>query len=137
MSACVLDGSVALSWVLPDETAEPAAALLERIVEQQAVVPNLWHLEVANVLRAAERRGRITTAERARALAILASLPISVDARTAGLAFNAISDLATQYDLTVYDAAYLELALRTGLPLASLDRALRAAAIAAGVALAV
>ena len=92
-------------------------------------------METANVLWVSERRGRITLAERTQALAILAELPIRIDERTAMLAFGAISALAAARNLTVYDVCYLELALRLGLPLASLDQRLCAAAAAAGVAL--
>ena len=132
---CVLDCSAALAWVLPGEATEAADALLTVIAEAGAVAPGLWPLEVANVLRTAERRGRISLAERTQAMAILGELPIRIDENTTSLAFGAISALAAGRDLTVYDACYLELALRSGLPLASLDRRLCEAASAAGVKL--
>jgi predicted nucleic acid-binding protein len=109
--------------------------LLTVTAEAGALTPGLWPLEVANVLRAAERRGRITLAERTQALAIPSELPIRIDESMAPLAFGPISPLAAGGDLTVYDACYLELALRSGLPLASLDRRLCEAASAAGVKL--
>ena len=130
---CVLDSSAALAWVLPSEDTAATDQLLAEVGEHGAVVPALWPIETANVLWTAERRGRITLAERIQALAILTELPIDVDDRTAALAFGAVSALAAARQLTVYDACYLELALRLGLPLASLDTQLRQAAQAAGV----
>jgi predicted nucleic acid-binding protein len=132
---CVLDSSVALAWVLPGEATPATESLLAAVAEMGAAAPGLWLLETANVLCISERRGRISLSERTRGLAILAELPIRIDERTAALAFGATSALAAGRNLTVYDASYLELALRLGLPLASLDRRLRAAAFAAGVSL--
>ena len=132
---CVLDSSVALAWLLPGEAVPATEALLAMVGTLGAAAPGLWPLEIANVLLMAERRGRITLAERTQALASLAELPIQIDERTATLAFGATSALAAGSDLTIYDACYLELALRLGLPLASLDRPLCRAALAAGVPL--
>jgi predicted nucleic acid-binding protein len=132
---CVLDTSAALAWVLPGEAAAATDALLATVGELGAVVPGLWPLEITNVLWMAERRRRISLMERTQALTILADLPIQIDERTAALAFGATSALAAARDLTVYDACYLELALRMGLPLASLDKRLCQAALAAGVSL--
>ena len=135
MTHCVLDSSVALAWLLPGEATPATEALLTSVGDGGALAPGLWPLETANVLWMSERRGRITLAEKTQALAILAELPIQIDERTAARAFGAISALASGKDLTVYDACYLELALRSGLPLASLDKRLRQAALDAGVAL--
>jgi predicted nucleic acid-binding protein len=132
---CVLDSSAALAWILPGEATPATEALLTEIGEHGAMAPGLWPIETANVLWIAERRGRISLAERTQALAILGELPVVVDERTAAQAFGATSALASGLGLTVYDACYLELALRLGLPLASLDRPLCQAAAAAGVAL--
>jgi predicted nucleic acid-binding protein len=132
---CVLDSSVALTWVLPGEATSATEELLATVGDLGAIVPGLWPLETANVLWMAERRGRISLAERTRALSALAELPIQIDERTAALAFGATSALAAMRDLTVYDACYLELALRLGLPLASLDKRLCQAASTAGVSL--
>jgi len=132
---CVLDSSAALAWILPGEETAATDQLLLDVGLHGAVVPALWPIETANVLWTAERRGRITLAERTQALTILGELPIDVDERTATLAFGAISGLAAARDLTVYDACYLELALRLGLALASLDTRLCQAASAAGVPL--
>ena len=134
---CVLDSSAALAWVLPGEATASTEALLEAVGSLGAVAPSLWPLDIANVLLVSERRRRITLAERSQALEILSELPIQIDERTAALAFGATSALAATNDLTVYDACYLELALRLGLPLASLDAGLRQAALSCGVRLAV
>jgi predicted nucleic acid-binding protein len=133
MSHCVLDSSAALAWVLPAEGSEAADQLLERIVIEGAVVPSLWPLEIANVLLMAERRGRITISERHQALATLAELPIHIEPSTATRAWTATLALAESHKLTVYDATYLEVAIRLALPLASYDRNLRQAATVCGV----
>lgn len=131
----VLDGSVALSWCFPDEKDRSAQSLLKELRGVVAAVPGLWLLEVANALVSGERRGRLTQAETSEALRLLSRLPFQVDDRS-GLLFTAdLLALARQHSLTAYDAAYLELALRLDLPLATLDRRLQAAAKAAGVTL--
>ena len=132
---CVLDCSAALAWVLPGEATAATAALLTDIAEAAACAPSLWPLQIANVLRVSQRRGRISLAQRTLALAALTELPIRIDECTAVLAFGPISALAAGRDLTVYEACYLELSLRLGLPLASLDRRLCDAAAASGVTL--
>lgn len=124
----VLDCSVTLAWLLPDEQAQPALAVLDRVVATRAWVPALWPLEVANSLQAAVRRQRIDPAFRDASLADLAQLNIEVDPDTAHVAWRATLQLALEHDLTLYDAAYLELACRLSLPLASRDEALRRAA---------
>jgi predicted nucleic acid-binding protein len=134
MAAFVLDCSVALAWFLPAERSAATEALLDQVVEAGAVVPALWRLEVGNVLLMAERQGRISRAHRLAALAALRQLPISIDPETADHAWGAAMELAATHALTLYDAAYLELALRAGLPLATLDRALGQAARAVGLA---
>jgi predicted nucleic acid-binding protein len=131
---CVLDSSSALAWVLPGESSTASVTLLADIADQGAATTGIWPLEIANVLLMAERRSRITLAERLHALSLLAELPIQVDARTAVLARGLTSELAALRGLTLYDASYLELALRLGLPLASLDTDLRRAASHSGVA---
>jgi predicted nucleic acid-binding protein len=133
---CVLDCSAALAWILPGEATTATDTLLTDVVEQGATAPGLWPLETANVLWLSERQGRITFSERTQALRLLGELPIDIDEQTAAQAFRATSALAAAKDLTVYDACYLELALRRGLPLATLDRTLSKAASAAGVGLA-
>lgn len=124
----VLDCSVTLAWLLPGEDAKPAQAVLDRIVASRAWVPALWQLEVANSLQAAVRRKRIDRAFRDASLADLGALNIQVDLETANRAWSDTLQLADANALTVYDAAYLELARRLCLQLASQDQALRHAA---------
>lgn len=124
----VLDCSITLAWLLPDETAAPAEAVLDRIVASRAWVPALWRLEVANSLQMAVRRKRIDTTFRDASLADLGLLNILVDPDTDNFAWRETLQLAVAHDLTLYDAAYLELAVRLSLPLASQDKSLRRAA---------
>ena len=131
----VIDSSAALAWVYPDETTEPIRNVLELVIDSGAWVPALWKLEVANVLENGVRRGRTDSAFRDATLADLALLPISVDPETDRQAWSATLHLADRYRLTLYDAAYLELAQRRRLPLATLDDELRIAATAEGVSL--
>ena len=131
----VLDASMALSWQFRDESTPAGRAVLQRIVETGAIVPAHWRLEVANGLRTAVRRLRMTGADRDAALRDLADLGIEADLETDTQAWGATLALADRFDLTPYDAAYLELAQRRGLPLASLDRALRQAGGTLGVEL--
>jgi predicted nucleic acid-binding protein len=131
----VVDSSVALAWVYSEETTEAISEVLARLTDRGAWVPALWRLEVANVLEMNVRRGRHDAAFRDAALADPAVLPISIDAETDRQAWAATLRLAARHRLTVYDAAYLELAQRRGLPLATLDKELRDAATAEGVIL--
>jgi predicted nucleic acid-binding protein len=130
----VLDSSATLAWVYSDEITEPIRHVFNLVSENGAWVPGLWKLEVANILEMGVRRGRHDAAFRNSTLADLALLPISVDAETDRQAWGATLQLSDRHRLTLYDAAYLELALRRGLPLASLDAELRRAAQAEGVA---
>ena len=131
----VLDNSVALAWCFEDEQTPAIIAILDRLTEAGAVVPQLWPIEAVNGLLTAERRGRITGAERQRLANFMRALPISVDEQTASQAWTATAHFAEQHQLTAYDATYLELAVRLGLPLATNDKALIAAAKAVGVTL--
>lgn len=130
----VLDSSAALAWAIPDERDGAAEALLRDVGPGEALVPGLWHLEVGNVLLKDERRGRITRNEVERALKGFTALRVSVDDATWRRAWPVSLDLARQHGLSVYDASYLELALRSGLPLATRDGQLRRAAGERGVA---
>lgn len=130
----VLDCSVTLAWLFHDEQDPYADAIIGRLPALEMVVPRLWHLEVANVLLIGERRGRCIRADADQWLGFLAGLPIVVDGATEARAWSATIDLARLHGLSEYDASYLELAAREGLPLASLDAKLEAAARAAGVA---
>lgn len=127
----VLDASVAACWLFEDEDHPHATEALARIRTDEARVPNLWWFEVRNTLLVNERRGRLTEADTAAFLGALSRLAISVD-RTPG---EDVLALARRHRLTVYDAAYLELARRADLPLATIDRELAGAARAEGVAL--
>jgi len=133
--AFVLDGSVALAWCFADEVDAYADAIAKKFPDIEAMVPSLWHLEVTNVLLVGERRDRCDQTDTASWTAFLGSLPITVDEQTSSRAFSDILALARTHNLSAYDAAYLELALRRGLPLATLDGSLRAAATKAGVAI--
>jgi predicted nucleic acid-binding protein len=129
----VLDNSVALTWCFEDERTPATTALLEQVAESGALAPMLWPLEALNGLLVAERRGRLDVARRQRLSGFLRALPITIDDETASRAWSATADLAERFNLSSYDAAYLELAQRRHLPLASLDRELRAAATALGL----
>jgi predicted nucleic acid-binding protein len=131
----VLDSSVTLAWVYSDETTEAIREVFVYLNERGAWVPGLWRLEVANILEMGVRRGRHNGAFRDATLADLALLPIRLDPETDRQAWSATVRLAERRKLTVYDAAYLELAQRRGLPLATLDKELREAASAEGVIL--
>lgn len=129
----VLDGSVTLAWLFHDEQDPYADAIIGKLPQIEMVVPRLWHLEVANVLLVGERRGRCSQADTTNWVGFLSGLPVLVDGSTEARAWSNTINLARQHGLTEYDAAYLELALREGLPIATLDTRLEAAATAAGV----
>lgn len=128
MTRFVLDASVTFAWCFADEASEAADALLDRVERDGAIVPGVWPLEVANVLLVAERRRRITPEIAGRFVDLLAALPIVVDDETGSRALGDTIDLARRLALTAYDAAYLELAKRRGLALATRDSDLRKAA---------
>lgn len=132
----VLDASVALSWAFADEGGGVSTHALERLHDDEAFVPALWGLEVANGLLTAERRSRITAAEAADFCRLLLSLPVAVDPAERRRSFDVLAPLARARDLTSYDSAYLELAARLAAPLATLDGKLQDAARDAGIALA-
>ena len=129
----VIDSSVALAWCFTDEQGDYPQSVLDALANQTAIVPHLWHLEIGNVLLVGERRGRCTQADTAHWLAFLAGLPIVIDEETAARSWQETVHLARAHTLSAYDAAYLELAIRRGLSLATLDTRLKAAAIAVGV----
>ncbi len=131
----VLDSSLTLAWFFEDERSALADAVLRQVAESGAVVPSLWRLEIANALQMAVRHKRIDAGFRDASLADLRSLPIDVDPETDRHTWGATLKLAERCKLTLYDAAYLELAQRVDLPLAALDRQLRAAAKSIGVPL--
>jgi predicted nucleic acid-binding protein len=131
----VIDSSIDIAWCLPDEQDAYSQSVLDALVNEPAIVPELWHLEVANTLLVGERRKRSTQANTVQWMTFLASLPITVDEHTHFHAFGDITDLGRSHNLSAYDAAYLELAMRRGLPLATRDEKLKAAARAVGVIL--
>ncbi len=133
MSAFVLDASATLVWFFEDEASGEGWELLASAQEAGVWVPPLWALEVGNILLAAERRQRTTTARIAAFVDELADMPVSVDQETTARALRDVLMLARAERLTTYDAAYLELAMRRGLPLATKDSALMAAARRLGV----
>ena len=124
----IVDASVTLAWFFDDERTPAGDAVLDRVSDAGAVVPALWRYEIANGLQTAVRRRRITAAYRDASLAELRMLPIIIDREGDDLVWTSILGFADRFRLTIYDAAYLELAHRRALPLATSDRALRAAA---------
>ena len=132
MSGLVVDASVSVSWLLDDEDDPRADMALEEVEANGCIVPQLWHIETRNSLLISERRGRIASDSVDERLRSLGELPIETDARPS---LQAAFELAKTHGLTMYDAMYLELAKREGATLATLDRALRRAALAEGLQL--
>lgn len=130
-----MDASVTAAWCFEDEASPFTDAVLDEVVRHGARVPALWLFEIANVMAVAERRGRVAGERVARFLDALLALPISVDHPDARFLLPALARVSRDQGLTSYDAAYLELALRSRLPLATRDGAIRAAAERTGVPL--
>jgi predicted nucleic acid-binding protein len=131
----VLDCSVTMAWCFDDEATSYTDGVRDSLAEFRAVVPSIWPLEAANAAIMGERRKRLDEARSRRFFVLLGALPIILDAETGTRAFGDVAHLARTYQLSAYDAAYLELAIRRGLPLACLDGKLKTAAAAAGVVL--
>lgn len=132
--AFIADASVAVGWVHPAQATTHTGAMLDAIAGGAVVeVPALWPLEVANALTVLVRRGKLTEDERQTGLGWFRGLPLRVDYEMASLAFSKLADLASAYQLSVYDAAYLELAQRRKLVLGCKDGPLRKAAKRCGV----
>jgi predicted nucleic acid-binding protein len=131
----VLGNSITMVWGFEDEADPYATALLDLMPTLRAHVLALWPLEVANVLLVGERRKRITRADASQFLAVLGAFPITVDEETTARAWGDTLDVARSQGLSVHDAAYLELAMRRGLSMATLDARLKAAAASVGVGL--
>lgn len=125
---------MALSWFFEDESSPGADEALESLKDSEALVPAIWPFEIANSLAVAERRRRCTAADSASYLNLLSSLPIRVEAPPAGRALDTVLSVARESGLSAYDAAYLDLAMREGLALATQDRRLREAGRRMGVA---
>jgi predicted nucleic acid-binding protein len=130
-----LDASVTMAWCFEDETDAYTDSVLDRLQSTEAIVPAIWPLEVVNVLLGGLRHGRVTEARALRFLQFLQALPIEVDPAIQSVPLAAVLHLARSQQLSSYDAAYLELAIRGGLPLATKDQRLRAAAGRTGVSL--
>lgn len=133
--ALVVDASVTIAWFFADEVTSFTESVLDRVENTEAVVPATWPLEICNVLLVAERRRRVTAAQTAYFLRFLETLPITVDPVSPNLVLGPVLALGREHDLTAYDASYLELAVREGLPLATLDAALMSAARRVGTSL--
>ncbi len=129
----VIDASVALAWCFPDEASDYADGVLVALDGRTAMVPAIWPVEVANALLVGERRKRIRQPEVRRFLDLLKGLSILEDGQPFADTVSNILPLAREHDLSAYDAAYLDVAVRHGAPLATLDKALQKAGRAAGV----
>jgi predicted nucleic acid-binding protein len=131
----VVDNSIVMAWCFEDEANAYADAILECLNKREAVVPAIWPLEAGNVLAVAERKRRLDKASVTRFLELLGQLPLSYEPESANRMLRDVLDLAREYGLSTYDASYLDLAMRLGLPLATRDEALLKAAKRAGVPL--
>ena len=124
----VVDNSVVMTWCFKDETSQYADHILDRLEDSTGFVPSIWPLEVSNVLLVAERKKRISEAGSIRFIALLSELPIIVEQEPPERMIKEIFSLARKHKLSSYDASYLDLAMRKGLPIATLDKNLLAAA---------
>jgi predicted nucleic acid-binding protein len=129
----IIDCSITMAWCFADEATAETAEVQDRLIAEAALVPSHWFLEVLNVLVMAEKRQRIAAADANNFLHLLAALDIQTDHETSARAFDHLPPLCRSHGLTSYDAAYLDLAVRRRLPLASLDDNLRQAAIGLGI----
>lgn len=134
MTDCfVVDNSVVMSWCFEDESDPYSDTILDRLDNSKALVPAIWTFEVVNVLLVAERKNRITPSDSLRFLTLLMQLPFSIEPVLSSGVMRNVLDIGRQYNLSAYDAAYLELAMQQGIPLATRDRRLAVAAHAGGV----
>lgn len=124
----MIDNSIVMAWCFDDETNAYTDGIQEMLIDHKALVPAIWPLEVTNVLLVAERQKRISMANSGHFLALLAQLPIEVEPIASARVFHETFALARQHSLSSYDASYLELAIRRGLPIASQDKAIIRAA---------
>lgn len=132
----VPDASIAIGWVHPGQSTPDSDAMLDAIAAGSLLeVPGIWPLEVANAVITLQRRRKLTAGEARTALEMIALLPVKVDGETSSIAFTTLVELAVSHGLSVYDAAYLELAKRRGLALATQDAQLRRAAVKSDVEL--
>lgn len=128
-----MDCSVTMGWCFEDEKDDSSEAMLDLLGPWEAAVPSIWSFEVANTLLVGERRKRISKLDSSNFLSFLSALPVTVDEASTERALGSIIALAREQGLSAYDAAYLELAMREGLPLATRDRVLKKAAVSLGV----
>ncbi len=128
MTAFVIECSVAVTWCFEDQATAASDGLLDRLGDEPAAAPAIWPFELGNVLAMAERRGRIDAAQLAECVALLRELPVAIDEESPQRALDEVLALTRAEGLTTYDASYLELAMRLGVPLATQDKALRQAA---------
>ncbi len=124
----VVDNSVVMTWCFSDETNKYSDAVLDSLETSTAFVPSIWPLEVGNVLLVAERRKRLSEADSTRFIALLTELPIAIEQEEPQRMMTDIPALARKHNISTYDASYLDLAMRKGLPVATLDKGLRKAA---------
>ncbi|MCD4763314.1 MAG: type II toxin-antitoxin system VapC family toxin [Desulfobacterales bacterium] len=124
----VIDNSVVMTWCFKDEANQYADSILDSLEGFTAVVPSIWPLEVGNVLLVAERKKRLSEADSTRFIALLSELPITVDQEPAERMIREIFVLAREHKLSTYDASYLDLAMKKGIPIATLDKRLLTAA---------
>lgn len=129
----VLDASVTLAWCFEDEASDATLNILKRLDEETAFVPTIWPLEIGNILLVAERKKRISYADITKFLTLIERSHIQVDHETTHRSLHEVISLAHAEKLTSYDASYLELAMRRGIPLYTKDRQLRKVAIQLGV----
>jgi predicted nucleic acid-binding protein len=133
VNGIVIDASVALAWCFPDEASDYADRVLVALENQTAIVPSIWSVEVTNALLVGERRKRIQQPEERRFVELLKGLDIFEDGRPFAETMSNILPLSREYVLSAYDAAYLDVAVRHGVPLATLDGDLQKAGRAAGI----
>ncbi len=124
----VIDNSVVMSWCFKDEKNNYSDQILDKLEFSTAIVPSIWPLEVGNVLLVAERKNRLIQADSIRFIALLTELPIVVEQESPGRMMNEIVNIARTYNLSTYDASYLDLAMRKGISIATLDKNLLKAA---------
>lgn len=127
MRRVVADASYCGAWILPDEVSDEAADLLRQIeiTRVELVIPSLWHYEMTNLLRSAQRHGRLTVTAAKRAQVLLGQVPVALCDTPSGPENKVILDLSFEFDLSAYDAAYVELASRLRIPLLTADRKLK------------
>jgi len=135
MQTFILDASLTMSWCFQDEANSYADRVLNSLAQNRAIVPEIWPMEVGNVLLVAERNKRLKQPDSLHFLKLLIQLPIQVDYSTKQRMFSAVLDLARDQNLSSYIASYLDLALQAGFPLATLDNHLQNVSTRCGVEL--